>query len=253
MRLCRFYYLCNKIFEQNFEMGNEKAQRIQTSILNATEKKALVWLAGRQPLWMTSDKLTFIGVVGAFICALGFILSSCNIYWLWLSCAGLVINWYGDSLDGTLARVRNTPRPKYGFFIDHTLDVVTICVMCIGAGLSPIFSLSVALFVLVGYLALSIFTYVTTIVNNEMRLTYGALGPTEFRLIIIIINIIVMYTPFRFYAYDICGEEMRLFDIIGGAIAIILGIIWFCQFFSDRARLAKLDPLPEYKPSKKRD
>ena len=95
-------------------MGNEKAERIQTSFLNAAEKKALIWLAHRQPRWMTSDMLTYIGVLGAAVCALGYALSNLSVYWLWLSSFGLVINWYGDSLDGTLARVRQLQRGHPG-------------------------------------------------------------------------------------------------------------------------------------------
>ena len=140
------------------EMGKENSERIQTSLLNAAEKRALVWMAGRMPAWVTSDMLTFLGVVGAAICALGFILAATDRNWLWLSSAGLVVNWFGDSLDGTLARVRNAQRPVYGFFIDHTLDAVTICIMCVGAGLSPMMRLDVALLVLAGYLSLSIYT-----------------------------------------------------------------------------------------------
>ena len=139
-------------------MGKETSQRIQTSLLNAAEKRILIWLAQRQPSWVTSDMLTFLGVGGAVICALGFLLSCWNIQWLWLSSLGLVINWYGDSLDGTLARVRNTQRPVYGFFIDHTLDAITICIMCIGAGLSPMLRLDIAMLILAGYLCLSIYT-----------------------------------------------------------------------------------------------
>ena len=97
-------------------MTNIKADavRIQTSILNAGEKKVLVWLAKRQPGWMTSDILTFIGTIGAVVVAVGYLLASVNINFLWLSSLGFVINWYGDSLDGTLARVRNRQRPIYG-------------------------------------------------------------------------------------------------------------------------------------------
>ena len=120
-------------------MGKELSARIQTSILNAAEKKALVWLAERQPRWVTSDLLTYLGVLGAVVCAVGCILSNINVNYLWISSLGLVINWYGDSLDGTLARVRHTQRPLYGFFIDHTLDAITICIMCVGFGLSPAF------------------------------------------------------------------------------------------------------------------
>ena len=155
-------------------MGNENSQRIQTSILNSLEKKALIWLAHRQPRWMTSDMLTYIGVLGAVICAVGFILANWNLHWLWLSSFGLFVNWYGDSLDGTLARVRNTQRPVYGFFIDHSLDAITICIMCIGAGLSPMFKLEIAMLVLAGSLVLSIYTYIGTILKGEFLLTYGS-------------------------------------------------------------------------------
>ena len=98
-------------------MGKETSERIQTSVLNAAEKKVLVWLAQRQPAWVTSDFLTYTGVVGALVCAVGFVLAHIDKNYLWISSLGLVINWYGDSLDGTLARVRNAQRPVYGFFI----------------------------------------------------------------------------------------------------------------------------------------
>ena len=100
-------------------MGKEESKRIQTSILNRAEKIALVWLAQRQPRWVTSDFLTYMGVIGALVYALGCVLAASNIMYLWLASFGMVLNWYGDSLDGTLARVRNLQRPVYGFFIDN--------------------------------------------------------------------------------------------------------------------------------------
>lgn len=101
-----------------------QALRIQTSLINAAEKKILVWLAKRQPRWVTSDMLTVVGTLGALIVAIGFVLSNNNVQWLWLSSLGLVINWYGDSLDGTLARVFNCQRPVYGYYVDHTVDCI---------------------------------------------------------------------------------------------------------------------------------
>ena len=115
-------------------MLKEQSKRIQTSVLNAAEKKVLVWLASRQPRWVTSDILTFIGVLGAVIVAVGYALSNYSIQWLWLASYGFFVNWYGDSLDGTLARVRSLQRPVYGFYLDHCIDGVTMAVMCIGAG-----------------------------------------------------------------------------------------------------------------------
>lgn len=224
-------------------MGKETSQRIQTSLLNAAEKRILIWLAQRQPSWVTSDMLTFLGVGGAVICALGFLLSCWNIQWLWLSSLGLVINWYGDSLDGTLARVRNTQRPVYGFFIDHTLDAITICIMCIGAGLSPMLRLDIAMLILAGYLCLSIYTYIGAILKGEFRLTYSSFGPTEFRLIVILINTFYMYMPWSGAIYYFYGIKLGIIDIVGFIIAVLLFVAYSIQFIKDKEILSKQDPL----------
>lgn len=234
-------------------MGKETSERIQTSVLNAAEKKVLVWLAQRQPAWVTSDFLTYTGVVGALVCAVGFVLAHIDKNYLWISSLGLVINWYGDSLDGTLARVRNAQRPVYGFFIDHTLDAVTICIMCIGAGLSPMFRLDVAMLVLVGYLVLSIYTYISTILSGKFLLTYGSLGPTEFRLIVILINTVFMYTSLSEIKWTIEGQTLGIFDVAGLFIACFLFVAWLVQFITDRRILSKQDPLKPYSPKNNKD
>ncbi len=232
-------------------MGNEKADRIQTSILNAAEKKVLIWLAERQPRWMTSDMLTTIGVFGSVLCGVGFVLANINLQYLWISILGLVINWYGDSLDGTLARVRKTPRPIYGFFLDHTLDAFTQAIMFIGAGLSPMFRLDVALLVLAGYLMLSVYTYIGAILKNEFKLTYGSVGPTEFRLIIIMINLLVMYLPWQKCVYVIEGRVFGIFDLVALGIAAVLFIMYIVQFNKDRRAFAIQDPLPKPRTDEK--
>lgn len=229
-------------------MGKESSERIQTSILNRLEKKVLIKLATIQPRWVTSDMLTYLGVVGAIICAIGFTLAHINIRYLWLSSLGLVINWYGDSLDGTIARVRQTQRPVYGFFIDHSLDAVTIIIMCIGAGLSPIFRLDIALLVLAGYLALSIYTYVCTILEGKFRLTYGALGPTEFRLAIILLNTICMYTPWIHIQFQCFNQHFGVYDLGAICIGIFIYTAYIVQFIKDRRILAEQDPLKPYHP-----
>lgn len=234
-------------------MGNEQSERIQTSFLNRAEKVALVWLAERQPRWMTSDILTYIGVVGALICAIGFALGCVNINYLWLSSFGLFVNWYGDSLDGTLARVRNTQRPKYGFFIDHSLDVVTICLMCVGAGLSPMFRLDIALMVLAAYLGLSIYTYIGTIIKGQFLLTYGGFGPTELRLLIILMNTVYMYiAPLRNWSCTVCNQTFHFFDVLGLIIVVLMAIMWLAKFLQDRKQLSQMDPLKPYNPQDKK-
>lgn len=227
-------------------MGKEKSERIQTSFLNSAEKKALVWLAGRQPKWMTSDILTYIGVFGSVLFTVGCFLANSNVFYLWMASLGLVIHWYGDSMDGTLARVRNTQRPVYGFFIDHTLDVVTTALIFIGVGCSPMFRMDVALFAFSGYLGLSIYTYIGMILKDEFRLTYGKLGPTEFRLLLILMCILYMYTPWSQYTYEIGGMQFGLFDILGGIITTILYLIYLIQFVKDRRYFAEKDPFKPY-------
>lgn len=226
-------------------MGKEESKRIQTSILNSLEKKVLVWLAQRQPKWMTSDILTYIGVFGSVLYMVGGWLANWNIGLLWIASLGLVIHWYGDSLDGTLARVRNTQRPVYGFFIDHTLDAVTTCMIFLGAGFSPLFRMDVSLFILSGYLCLSIYTYICTILKGEFRLTYGSMGPTEFRLLLILINTLYIYVPCLQQPLTVWKYELGIFDIVGLCVGIILFLIYVCQLAKDGSSFAKQDPLPE--------
>ncbi len=230
-------------------MGKENSTRIQTSLLSAGEKVVLKYLADRQPKWMTSDMLTYIGVFGAIVAIVGYVLGHININFLWLASLGFFINWYGDSLDGTLARVRQLQRPIYGFFIDHSLDGLTTCFFCIGAALSPVFRIEIPLLVLAGYLLLSIYTYVCTIIKDEFRLTYGGIfGPTEFRIIIVMLNILYMYTPWKNITYSIKGEIWTVFDIVGMIIVFLLFYMFISQFLRDRAILAEKDPAKPYNP-----
>lgn len=224
-------------------MGKENSKRIQTSLLNNAEKKVLIRLAKRQPKWMTSDMLTYIGVFGSALYMLGGWLANTNIHFLWLASLGLIIHWYGDSLDGTLARVRNTQRPVYGFFIDHSLDAVTTCMIFIGSGLSPVFRMDVALFILIGYLCLSVYTYICTILKGEFRLTYAAMGPTEFRLLLILINMLYLYVPCMKRHYNLGQYDLGLFDIIGVLVGLALFLIYICQLIKDGRAFSKQDPL----------
>ncbi|MDE5811861.1 MAG: CDP-alcohol phosphatidyltransferase family protein [Muribaculaceae bacterium] len=236
-------------------MANEKhenAERIQTSLLNAAEKKALVWLAERQPRWVTSDFLTYLGVAAAVLYAASCWLSTaCNINFLWLASFFLVMNWYGDSLDGTIARVRQTQRPKYGFFIDHSLDALTTCLFCIGMGLSPLMQLSISLFIMGGYLCMSIYTYLSTIVMDKFRLTYGKLGPTEMRLIIITVFILRMYLPLEGVGFRIGATWWTVYDCIGAAVAAGLFLTYIGSLVKDLRYLAKIDPLKPFQPKDK--
>lgn len=233
-------------------MENNKADavRIQTSFLNAIEKKALVWLAKRQPEWMTSDILTYIGVFGAIVIAAGYILSGWNINFLWLSSSGFVINWYGDSLDGTLARVRNTQRPVYGYYLDHTIDAINEVMIFVGVGLSGLMHLEIALLALVMYFLITINVSINAHLKKEFRLTYASMGPTEFRIVMIIINtLFVLIRPLREFSHNIslCGHEFTFgaLDYIGIVITIMLALMHLTTVIKDLKGYAKMDPMPK--------
>ena len=203
-----------------------QAKRIQTSILNPLEKKVLVYLAERMPARMQSDQLTFIGFLGALIVALGYALSNLNLNWLWLASFGFVVNWFGDSLDGTLARVRGTQRKTYGFFIDHNVDVINECIMFAGVGLSPLVNMTFMAGVLVAYLALSVYVYIDCYLKGEHRLTYGGLGPTEFRILAIVVNCLFLYIPAltRWKHHIVLFHNEFEFGVLDG-IAVVVAFI----------------------------
>lgn len=228
-------------------MGTENAERIQTSILNKAEKKALIWLAERQPSWVTSDTLTYLGVAAAILYAVFCWMACINVNFFWASSLCLVLNWYGDSLDGTMARVRQTQRPKYGFFIDHSLDALTTCLFCIGLGLSPLMKLSISLFIMGGYLCMSIYTYLSTIVMGSFRLTYASLGPTEMRLIIIAVCLLYIYFPMDNISLNLWGVELTPYDCIGAVVAAALFLIYIISLSKDLRKLAKIDPPKSFK------
>lgn len=221
----------------------QQAQRIQTSFINAIERKALVWLAKRQPLWVTSDMLTALGTFGAFLTGLGFWLTRYGVDWLWLSTAGLVINWYGDSLDGTLARVRNCQRPVYGYYLDHTIDCVNEAFMFVGAGLSPLVNLNLTLLAYILYLFMTINVSINAHLKSEFRLTYAKLGPTEFRLLIILVNILLIAFPaLAFNKFTVVGYSLSSLDIIALLIIVVLSVIYLVTIITDARKYAKIDP-----------
>lgn len=228
-------------------MDIKQSKRIQTSVLNGMEKRALVWLAERQPRWVSSNLMTFVGFVGAAVVAAGFVLSNLDIQWLWLSSLGLVINWYGDSLDGTLARVRNTQRPIFGYYVDHTIDCVNEGMMFIGVGLSPFVHLDLALIAYALYLIMTINVSINAHLKGEFKLTYAKMGPTEFRLIIIIVNtLLIAFSGLSEWCrrVSVCGIpfELRMLDVVAIVVIIILILMLVFTFIADAKGYAKIDP-----------
>lgn len=233
-------------------MENNKADavRIQTSVLNALEKKVLVWLAERQPKWMTSDILTYIGAFGAVVIAAGYILTAWNPNFLWLSSLGFIINWYGDSLDGTLARVRKMQRPIYGYYLDHTIDAVNEVMIFVGVGFSGLIHTEIAMMALVVYLLMTINVSINAHLKKEFKLTYASMGPTEFRIIMIIINtLFALVAPLREFSHGfvLFGHEfvMKSLDYIGIAVVIVLALMHLTTVRKDIKDYAVIDPMPK--------
>jgi archaetidylinositol phosphate synthase len=169
-----------------------EAQRELTFLLAGPERRVLRALAARLPHALHSDHLTALGVLGALGAATAYALSRSSPGWLWVASACLVVQWLGDSLDGTLARVRRAERPRYGYYLDHVVDAGATAAIGLGLGLSPYCDLGIALGAVIAYLALSINLYLEAQVFSVFKLGYGRLGPTEVRLVMIVANAVLV-------------------------------------------------------------
>jgi phosphatidylglycerophosphate synthase len=184
------------------------------------EKRFLRWLAGRLPRWILPDDMTAVGVLAAFGVAVAYQLSNESLGWLWVASVLLVVQWLGDSLDGTLARVRGIERPTYGYYLDHLVDAIATAAIGIGLGLSPFMLLSVGTLIVVAYLILSINVYLESFAFNRFSIGYGKIGPTEIRLILIALNTaLALRLGLDFH---LVGLDLTVFDVVGIAIATVM-------------------------------
>ncbi|MGD9656161.1 MAG: CDP-alcohol phosphatidyltransferase family protein [Methylocystis sp.] len=159
-------------------------QRINESFLAVKERAALSALVKRLPDWATPDHLTAIGLCGAVLTLLSFVACRWSSIFLGGVVLGLFLNWFGDSLDGTLARYRSIERPHYGYFIDHSSDLIAQTLIIVGLGASPYFTVASSLLVLSLYLLMSSYTYLRVVTESVHRLSYGGMGATEFRILV---------------------------------------------------------------------
>ncbi|MFH1574073.1 MAG: CDP-alcohol phosphatidyltransferase family protein [Acidobacteriota bacterium] len=196
------------------------AERIQDSFLAKVEKRALYWLAARMPYRITPDHLTLIGLGALVLCGAFYFASRSGPGWLHLVNLLLVINWFGDSLDGTLARYRNRQRPRYGFYVDHITDAVGTLALLTGLGLSGYMSERVAFALLALYLLLSINSYLWVYAMGKFHLSFWKFSPTELRLLLIVGNLVLLYKP----RVILFGRHCLLFDA-GGTVAAGLMVL----------------------------
>ena len=220
-------------------MGNIKShKRVNDILLGPLERPALQWLAAHMPAWMNPDILTGIGVMGAVIIFFSYWLSNEVPAFLWVASLGFVINWFGDSLDGTLARYRKIERPKYGFFVDHTMDCFSEVLVVMGLGLSPYVTFSVACLALIGYLLMSVLVYIRTYVYGVFQISYGKFGPTEVRVILILLNAVMFFlgTP----EVELPLGLVTVYDIPIAFVATVLAMLFTAGSIRDAVELAKV-------------
>ncbi len=191
------------------------AKRVQEALTARVEKRALVWMANHAPGWVNSDHLTLLGLVAQFLTGVSYALARWNRWALVAAMVCIALNWLGDSLDGTLARVRNRQRPRYGFYVDHVIDSFGALFLCGGLALSGYVHPAIAIGMLVGFLLLSIESYLATYTLGKFQMSHGKLGPTEIRILLIIGNVALLFRP----VIHLGGNEWRLFDV-GGVVAI---------------------------------
>lgn len=219
-------------------------ERVNEILLGPLERPALQWLAAHMPDWVFPDLLTLIGILGTFMIIGGYGLSNIDPAFLWLASLGFVINWFGDSLDGTLARFREIQRPKYGFFVDHVVDAFSQLLVFIGLGISPYVKFEIASITLISYLLMSILVYIQTNVKGVFKISYGKLGPTEVRAMAIIVNTYIFFAGNL--TINLRFVSLTIFELICSVIAAALFIIFISNAIKDAIELAKIDP-PKHK------
>lgn len=228
-----------------FFTAQQDHQRENYILLGGLERPALQWLATRVPAWVTPDELTGLGLFAAVLIFAGYVLTNIDKNYLWLASFGFVLNWVGDSLDGTLARYRHIERPRYGFFIDHSIDAFCEVLVFLGLGLSPYLHFNVAAMALIGYLLLSVLVYINTYVKGVFRISYIHLGPTEMRVIAIAANTAVFFVGNP--GYQLPFGMVTLYDLL----AIILTALFFGAFIVVTINQARdLNHLESIKPKK---
>jgi phosphatidylglycerophosphate synthase len=216
------------------------ARRVNQALTASIEKRALQWMAERAPCWLTSDQLTLLGLCAQIGAGAFYAFSRSHRSALLLVILCLALNWFGDSLDGTLARVRRHERPRYGFYVDHIVDIFgSVALMC-GLACSGFLHWQTAMAMLVAFLLLSGESYLATYVLGCFQLSQGIFGPTEIRILLVIGNLALLRSPYT----SLFGHKMLLFDL-GGMIAaagMIAMAIWVT--LRHTVELYRQEPLP---------
>ena len=217
----------------------DEQNAINTGLTAHAEEKAKEWICPRIPQWVNSDMLTVLGFLSSFIIAVGFILGFANRWYLLLVIIGLILNWFGDSFDGSLARYRHKTRPNYGYYIDPITDGLTITVLGLGLGLSGFVRVEIALAFIIMYLMLMMHVELVTYVENEFKYSFGLFGPTEFRIIGILLAVVMFFIPVKYF--DIWGYTLTQYDLFATFAVVVMFIILISSIVSKGVELDKID------------
>ncbi len=221
------------------------AEREQTSILAPLESAALRGLARRMPAWVNSDHLSVLGFVGMLMAGACYAASKQNLLTLHLVNLFIFLNWFGDSLDGTLARYRNRQRPRYGFYVDHIIDTFGALFLILGLALSGYMSERVAGALLIVFFMLTINSYLAAYTLGVFKISQWKMGPTEMRLLLMIGNVFLIYHPHA----HVFHRRYLLYDV-GGVVAIIgMSFILIVLSIQNTHTLYELERLPKQRPT----
>jgi archaetidylinositol phosphate synthase len=219
-----------------------KHKRIIQTLTAPMEKRFLNWMAAKMPPNITPDNLTIIGFLAAVLTSISYLLSKGNPFFLWIACGGYIINWFGDSMDGTLARYRKIERPRYGYFLDHSVDAICVAMIMIGLGLSGYVRLEIALLATIGYLLLTLYTTLANFTSHEFQISFAYLGPTEIRIIGIVASIWIFYNGTRFI--HLFSGEFTFFEITLLGLIVLFFSAYLISTLWQIIRLAKVEPPP---------
>jgi archaetidylinositol phosphate synthase len=217
----------------------ENHKRVNDILFGPWERAALNWLVVRMPLWVTPDKLTLFGFLASMLIGLSYWLTNIDKNFLWLANLGFVFNWFGDSLDGNLARYRKIERPIYGFYIDHAVDIISEIFIFLGLALSPYVDFRLGLLALIAYLAMTNLVFLITASEGVFKISYGKLGPTEARIIAMTANILMFFmgNPIIYLPVG----SISLYNLIVIGVITLLSIFFIVTTIQHAILLSKVD------------
>ena len=201
--------------------------RIQRNVVARRERQFLTWMCAKLPQRAMPDHFTIVGAVGALLVFAAYIASRSNSAYLWLASLGLLIHWFGDSLDGSLARYRHIERPIYGYFLDHTVDAISNFVIMGGLGLTLYVRMDVSLFALIGYYLLCIYVFINNHLSGVLQLSFFGFGPTELRLVLVVINTVMFFVGGA--GFRLGTQSFSIYDVVLFAAGSLFTVLFLMR------------------------